>query len=210
MRLTYLGLGLVVAGMQVAAPSTANGQTTTLVFASFLCPPASIASEPLPYVESGYEITGSTGSLTKNCTNGSAFWAGSPGVFSFLVGGTFSLFRVDGGTFGLESIDLAQIFASSPAGTFQFIGHQAGGGTVTSTIVLPAEAPGVQNGFSTYAFDSGFDDLVSVDLPAQNAPSFQFNNVKLTATPEPGSLALAVPGLLGLAFVGRGRLRRRS
>lgn len=64
-------------------------------------------------------------------------------------------------------------------------------------------------GFQTFAFNSTFTNLVSVDFGPQSYPFFQFDNIVVgspTPVPEPVSALLFGSGLSAAAL----RLRRRT
>ena len=109
-----------------------------------------------------------------------------------------TLSLTNGLTFGLNSVDLADMYAPSPAPiTIQFIGLKTSGMTVTNSFTTAKSATAFQH----YNFNAAFSsDLLSVQIPSQ---VWSMDNLVFTPVPEPG---VAVFG--GLAILG-GLLRRR-
>ena len=119
---------------------------------------------------------------------------------AFTVPTSVTLSASGGGAFDLEAIDLAnEARESSPApqgATVRFVGTKTNGSTVTRSYTLS-----VGDGLETVAF-SGFTGLTSVTFD-QPYPFIQFDNVRVSAVPEPASLAAL--GIGALAFLRRRR-----
>lgn len=117
------------------------------------------------------------------------------------VSSTIKLERGDGGAFNFNAIDLIKLSPSflTPGGnTLTFTGTYAAGGTVSNSVVI-----GTGFSFTNYNSFAGFSNLKSVSWSEGANPlrHYQFDNIKVTAVPEPGTyvMLLAGLGLLGLA-----------
>ncbi|MDX2192938.1 MAG: PEP-CTERM sorting domain-containing protein [Gemmatimonadales bacterium] len=140
-----------------------------------------------------------------------------------------NLFREDGRTFRLHTIDLAHMYARSylisgdlAPFSVRFFGIPAGQTTFSITQDCPLTlAPIVGNDrppqLQTCTFDSRWRNVREVawlnqgqqgnSALAGSAFSHQFTNIDATIVPEPGTWAFMATGLLGLAAAAR---RRRS
>lgn len=111
---------------------------------------------------------------------------------------THTLSRIDGQAFDLISLSYAETFQSVGAGSVNFIGYFAGGG---SSITQTVTNDGVF-GFQSITF-VGFENLSSVmfSYPGTNDVRFQLDNITLESThaPEPASMFLLGIGIAGLA-----------
>jgi hypothetical protein len=127
-----------------------------------------------------------------------------------------NFFGRNGQTFHFESIDLdhylnpttAGYDASFLIGETEFYGYDAGGNQVAFASVPYAE------GWSTYTFDATFENVSKVKwssagyaLPNDTISIPQFDNVKVTVTPEPLSAILF--GVGGLSLFGFKRRNNR-
>jgi hypothetical protein len=120
------------------------------------------------------------------------------------------------GTFGLQSVDLAQWgydqLGQAGNSTFSvtFDGHKAGGGDVFQTFTV-ANTSG-ESVLATYSF-SGFTDLTEVTVQQGIFPgtgtSWQLNNLDVNAVPEPSIWALMLLGFAGLGCMAVGGSRSR-
>jgi MYXO-CTERM domain-containing protein len=129
--------------------------------------------------------------------------------------------RIDGGRFSLHGFDAAEGFIGNGlpvrfASFIQVVGTLAGGGSVSELIALDGinDSVGGQDDFQSFALSGAFDNLVSVDFIGLDANQlaatspggdnlFSLDNVSVTATPEPGALALFALGIAGLLRGGR-------
>jgi len=112
-----------------------------------------------------------------------------------------ALSYTNGVRFGLTSVRLADPTSPSPSPVpISFVGHLAGGLTVTNTFTTPGNGATT---FATYTFNSDFGwGLTSVDILA---PKWAMDNL-VFVIPEPGHCAMFCLGLLG--FAARRRERR--
>lgn len=103
----------------------------------------------------------------------SILFVDSTAVFLNSKLGTTTLTSVDGSTFTLESIDLAELGGVGPV---TFTGEIFGGGTVTQTFTLDGDS-----GFETLKFGDDFTNLVSVSWDQGTLlTTHQFDNIVLT------------------------------
>ena len=113
-----------------------------------------------------------------------------------------ALSRIGGGPFALESVDLAELDMSAGIPVVTFIGFLSSGGTTAQSV----ELDGQMNSPETVSFDSSFSNIVGVVWVQGGTASsrHQFDNLQLSAIPEPTTAAL-----LYIAFVAAAARRRR-
>jgi len=141
------------------------------------------------FVFSSNELFGPPGlSIWKNEDAGHpAGGAPATALFEYSAGSTTTITRVDGGTFGLNAIDLAQWgagLAFAPTFTVTFVGVRADTTTVEQTFTVTnfAGAPQLQ----TFTF-SNFSGLVSVRMiqgTYGSGTAFQFTNLVYVTGPS--------------------------
>jgi PEP-CTERM motif len=164
------------------------------------------------YTQQGFTFTDQLDSIFGH---GLAVWQASspnlPGssvantsLFEYYAESTTVLKQAGNVPFALESIDLAQYWVVSSAGSLfaTFVGTRPDLSTVTQTFTLnyPAGTPQLQ----TFHFSSGFDDVIKVSFEQSIAPgtnkAFQFDNLVIASTvPEPSSFLILLAGLAMLA-----------
>jgi hypothetical protein len=161
------------------------------------------------YAEDGFDFT-ETGSREFGTfgTQEDRF-SGSTALFSNSIGGVITLTEAEGGTFALDSINLAELNESSVADV-TFTGLLSGGGTTTQTFTLDGNAFGQE----TFFFDASFDSVTSVSW-VQESPFHQFDDITInadsvSAVPEPPSLALFGVGACVTAIAAARRRRRQK
>lgn len=157
---------------------TTNAGTITVIVGSIMTfeplatPGTSYTSTTAPYTEAGFTITPGSSFCLIQMGNTDLFM-GSTGLSSCTANGINTLTKVGGGAFALLSMDLAPFGRSYGGGApVAFVGHKAGGGTVSVTFNAPQSF-----NFSTYQF-AGFDNLISVTW-THVGPYHQFDNVRL-------------------------------
>jgi PEP-CTERM motif len=213
MRLTRAIAAPFALTVAVAVTPLALTAQTTLTFDANACTGTGSFVAPSPYIESGFELTFTGGGDTYGAwCSSSPNYPGSPDIGIASGGEQATLTKVGGGTFSLQSIDLATLFGGGAGGSVFFTGDLSGGGTVTASGTFDA-ASGPPT-FSTFNFDDSWTDLADVYFvqgPAENENTFQFDNVVLDSpVPEPGSMALLATGLVGMAGAGLRRRKRKA
>jgi len=115
------------------------------------------------------------------------------------AGATATLSKIGGGAFSLLSIDLAELLrVGGTSRSITFTGVKADGSpSVSESFTFTAN-------WQTFAFNSSFANLSSVRwTQSSNATrSLQFDNIKVSAVPEPAVCAMLMAGLglLALAY----------
>jgi hypothetical protein len=153
------------------------------------------------YLEDGFKVSalGTLASLIATSDLNLLQYAGSTAVAG-TFGSVIELQRADGGAFNFNSIDLIKWSKLNAGGnSVTFTGTFAGGGTITQSAAI-----GTAFKFTNTAF-AGFTNLKSVTWQEDRnlARDFQFDNINVSAVPEPGSYAMLAAGLGLLAFVSR-------
>jgi hypothetical protein len=143
------------------------------------------------YTEQGFKIDQING-----VTNGELQALNNSGLSSIgITNGTTSpalvrLTKVDGGSFALSSIDLDTALAPAfvfGAASVLFTGTTATNTTVTQSFTTDT----TDRSYQTFAFNSSFTDLVSVDVAPSSPTRHLFDNINVsasastTAVPEP-------------------------
>lgn len=191
-------------GLSFASPSEAAVMTFEGVVS------ASTYQVPItPYSEAGFTLTNLQGSASQtdgifgptydaaHTVDGSAvfFWcANCFGVDQSII----RLSAAGDAPFSLASLDAGFLENDRPSNqSIIAVGNLAGGGTVTQTLDL-----GVQ--WATYTL-SGFDSVVSVDFRPEfggrgDIPNPAFDNLVLSAVPEPSTWAMIILGFVGIAI----------
>lgn len=171
-----------------------------------------------PYGESGFQFTFTGAGWEYPCSDG-PFYAGSPDIYAASHDAAIVLTKIGGGTFTLNSIDLAPVlngpdgFASISSSAL-FTGTQLGGNILTTTLGWNGAVGNPT--FVTDPLPSTWTNLITVMFSQGLSPQtfFQFDNVVLNRTatsvvPEPGSITLVAAGLIGIAGA-RSRRRKRT
>jgi len=154
------------------------------------------------YSEDGYKLTvngGLVNLLIAPSTDNLLQYAGSTTAFAG-AGETVKLRRTDGAAFNFNSIDLTKLSVLNQGGnTVTFTGNFAAGGSITQNVTI-GSAFGLQNNLF-----AGFTNLKSVTWTENSRVSkdYQFDNINVSAVPEPETYAMLLGGLGLLAFMAR-------
>ena len=132
---------------------------------------------------------------------------------------SLTMTKAGGGLFGLSGFDGAGAFnfgdgSSSIPNQIDVTGVLAGGGTVYQSFLIDKSTGG--NGslnFTSYAFSSGFNNLVSVRFSSSGSDFPQFNGFSVdninatavTAVPEAETYAMLLAGLGMMGLIARRR-----
>jgi hypothetical protein len=138
--------------------------------------------------------------------NSGEAWTGLPHIASQYFGPIerYTMTRIDGRPFSIESIDLLAInnYQSTFLTPVRFWGYLAGGGTIEQSFLLPPFSFAERN---TYSFAPAFKNLTQLEFDVRR--EYGFTNVHVTVTPEPATLTLFGLGLASIAAARRSRRR---
>lgn len=185
MRLLFVGLLLTLA-------NTGFADTTVLDFDALAHDNDEYTYHNQLYIEDGF-------TLDANHIFGFASWGalsehypGSPSLINDAGPGLTSLKKSDNGLFNVHSIDLAGLLNMLQV-QVTFIGTRADSSVITQTFSGPSA-------LTNYRF-SGFTELNKMEWLQDNQALglHQFDNIVLSAVPEPGMALLLSGGLIGLA-----------
>jgi hypothetical protein len=133
-----------------------------------------------------------------------ARFAGEVAMFNNENTGTTTLTRDGGGTFAVESIDVANILGPG-ANSITFHGAVHGGGTVTQSFTFDSFGH-----LTTLFLDNDFANLDALSFDENGNPSFQFTDLVVdadAAVPEPAGVTVLGGALVGVMLA---RRRRRT
>jgi hypothetical protein len=175
-----------LAGLGVASAANAN---IVLDFEALEVVDNGVFSWGYNYQEDGFDLTKNP-SGPEFATFGTleGRYPGSTALFNNEVGGVTVLTAIDGSTFDLLSIDVANLNLNGPT-TVNFNGFKPGGGSVSQSFTTSFNNVNV---LETVNF-TGFVGLERVEW-SQDAPFHQFDNI--TIVPAPAGVALI--GMAGL------------
>lgn len=163
------------------------------------------------YVEDGFLLSSSLGGtflhtlFVPDAGNVAYRPAADSYAMAASTGATTTLTAVDNGAFNVVSIDLARLLTSNLAsnGSVTFYGAKAGSSTVVQ------QTFNYTGSWSTFAFNSNFSNLSSLawDQGGLFGSKYEFDNISVTAVPEPQTVAML---LAGLGLVGWARRRKQA
>jgi hypothetical protein len=188
-----------------------------MTFVPVACATGGSQSISSPYSEAGFTLsTPGIFEFATWCADADAFGLGSyagPGLFINTGGSNATLTPSGGGTFSIQSIELAHLYQGAfDAQSFTFTGNLSGGGTVSQTFTI---GPQVQFAtFMPFLFDASWTNLLSVDFAQQDYSYYQFTNIVLngasSTVPEPASMMLLGTGLVGVFGAARRRFSKTA
>ena len=149
------------------------------------------------YIEDGYIVDGiGLGTLGTLDTR----FSGSTSMMAS-AGSIIALTKQGGGSFSLDSIDLAEFNTGFGIPSVTFVGLLPAGGVTSQTFTLD----GVAFSSETFNFNSTFNNIVGAVWVQgnANAAQHQFDNIQVSAVPEPACGLVAL-----LAFAGLTRRKR--
>lgn len=192
-----------IAAAALAIAGSAQAATTVIDFEAVSNTGFPYLSVGSSYTEDGFKLTtggGLVNALFAPSTDNALLFAGSTAAFGGL-GTTVKLARVDGTAFNFNSIELSKLsFANVGGNTVKFTGNFIGGGSTSATVTL-----GTGFGLSTFNSFAGFTNLKSVTWTESYnlGKDYQFDNINVSAVPEPETYAMLGAGLGLLAFASR-------
>jgi len=154
------------------------------------------------YAEDGYKLTvngGLINLLFAPSTDNVVQYLGSTTAFA-AAGDMVKLQRADGTAFNFNSIDLSKLSTLNRGGnSVTFTGNFAAGGSISQTVRI-----GQSFGLQSSLF-SGFTNLKSVTWTESwdGGKDYQFDNINVSAVPEPETYAMLLGGLGLLGFMAR-------
>jgi len=180
------------------APKLASALQNTITFDGSPAQPPGTQFAISQYTESGFifkpyipplELTRNGGGISFYPENGTAY-------LQALVGDSLQFYPLDGSTFGLVSVDLAEYSTVFTSPTVTFNGFKADGTTVSKTFTLDGviDGTGPAADFQTFSFGSEFANLVRVEVPTQG---YSLDNL-VVAVPEPSAGSLLILGCIVL------------
>lgn len=162
------------------------------------------------YSHDGFTITGTPQPGWSNpgfhvVPAGSSNWTGSAGLSYFQVGAQIELVAISAALFDVKSIDISRGDSNSDLIPVGFTGTKADGTKVSQTYWFTDSVHGRNERFT---FSNDFRALKNL-VWYQGAEWHQFDNLTVTAVPEPQSYALMLAGLGVLAGVARCRSKQQ-
>ena len=122
------------------------------------------------------------------------YYTGSVAPFLNYNNDLLTMTKVGGGTFSVSQIALADVFLHSNNSSVTFTDNNSNSETVTMT-----------DGTHLLNYALNFNNITSLTWNSGSIESTQFDNIHVSAAPEPASMTLVGLGVLGLL-----RKRRRA
>ncbi|MBN1588252.1 MAG: hypothetical protein JW888_01920 [Pirellulales bacterium] len=188
----------------VSLNTSVQAAIVTIDFDSLENPNNEINNVASPYVEDGFQITGTP---FNSFGQANYRYAGSAGLLVAASNGQAVLMQVDGGgIFDLLSIELSIVEPSGTPTEVTFVGNLAGGGTTMQSFTP------LGFGFTQFDFDGAFANLVTVSWlqgPGNSSLGHQFDNIVVNGgdIPEPATVVIWAT-LAGLGLIAARRPKR--
>lgn len=157
----------------------------------------------IEYSEMGMAFTSINGAGFGRRSGGFSGYPINGGTYlSAFLGADLTFNLQSGGTFGLESVDLAEYSTVRPDPlTFTFYGYRQDGSVVTDSFTTDGiiDGTGPVQDFQIFQFGPHFTGVVRVELPSYG---WSLDNLAVSVVPEPSTKVFGLlAGLLGMGFV---------
>jgi hypothetical protein len=183
---------LLFVGLLLTSVNTGFADTTVLDFNTLAHDNDEYTYHNQLYIEDGFTLDANHIFGFANWGALSEHYIGSPSLINDAGPGLTSLKKSDNGLFNVHSIDLAGLLNMLQV-QVTFIGTRADSSVITQTFSGPSA-------LTNYTF-SGFTELNKMEWLQDNQALglHQFDNIVLSAVPEPNMALLLSGGLIGLA-----------
>ena len=152
------------------------------------------------FSEDGFLLTEGNGEQMGTVGTLESRFSGSTAVAGVSSSALYILTRQGGGSFDLQSIDLAEFSTTEGEPiSVNFTGILSDGNVASQSFSLDGTAFAAE----TFTFDSSFDSVVAL-VWQQSSPGHQFDNIVISQIPEPSSFVI----LSAVAVLASSRRRR--